>query len=78
MSIDPWQQETRDMAVRALERADQAHDRIDREEAWRVRIEQQIQKISEQVTDLHVKVAVVAAGASIAGSVVATFLAKQL
>lgn len=78
MTLDSWHQDTRDLAVRALERADQAHERIDREEQWRVRVEEKIQRISDQVTELHVKVAVVAAAASIAGSVVATFLAKQL
>lgn len=78
MSLDSWHQDTRDMAVRALERADQAHERIDREEAWRVRIEEKIEKISNQVTELHVKVAAVAAIASIAGSVIATIIAKQL
>lgn len=75
---DPWFQDTRDLAVRALERADQAHERLDREEAWRVRIDEKVEHLLNAVTALQTKVAFVAAAAALVGSVIATVVAKHI
>jgi phage shock protein A len=75
---DPWHRDTRDLAVRALERADQAHDRIDREEAWRIRIDEKVDDLMKAVTSLQTKLAIVAAVASVIGSIIATVVAKHL
>lgn len=83
MSLDPWHQDTRDMAVRALERADQAHDRLDRQSAWMQAVDERIahladrlNKVASEIASLKAKVAFGAAIGSLAGGLIVGLVVK--
>jgi tetrahydromethanopterin S-methyltransferase subunit G len=73
---DTIDRETRDMAVRALERANQAHERLDRQSGWMQTVDTRLHELGEKFTNmatevqsLKVKVAFGAAIGSLAGGV---------